>query len=159
MLLKGENLSFLLTLTKRAKNERTKRNFFKNTLPAASDHAGCCHGHGLGLHPPLLLSRSHAYPGNTEHRSAWPASPAEPSLRRRAAPAAAFPPGAFPASGASSGSHFQCRYHSPESNALYSDTSSGHKQLLHAQRHGSSPAHLLLLLQNDRFYKHRDISP
>ena len=63
-------MSFLLTLTKRAKNERTKRNFFKNTLPAASDHAGCCHGHGLGLHPPLLLSRSHAYPGNTEHRSA-----------------------------------------------------------------------------------------
>ena len=36
---------------------------------------------------------------------------------------------------------------------------SGHKQLLHAQRHGSSPAHLLLLLQSDRFYKHRDISP
>ena len=92
-------MSFLLTLTKRAKNERTKRIFFKNTLPAASDHAGCCHGHGLGLHPPLLLSRSHAYPGNTEHRSAWPASPAEPALRRRAAPAAAFPPGAFPASG------------------------------------------------------------
>ena len=105
----------------------------KNTLPAASDHAGCCHGHGLGLHPPLLLSRSHAYPGNTEHRSAWPASPAEPSLRRRAAPAAAFPPGAFPASGASSGSHFQCHCRSPESNAPYNDTSSGHRQLLHAQ--------------------------
>ncbi|RHO85160.1 hypothetical protein DW061_15310 [Ruminococcus sp. AF42-9BH] len=29
VLLKGENLSFLLTLTKRAKNRRFKRNFIK----------------------------------------------------------------------------------------------------------------------------------
>ena len=29
----------------------------KNTLPAASDHAGCCHGHGLDLH--LLLRQFH----------------------------------------------------------------------------------------------------
>ena len=42
----------------------------KNTLPAASDRAGCCHGHGLGLRPPLRRSRSHAYPGNTGHISA-----------------------------------------------------------------------------------------
>ena len=41
----------------------------------------------------------------------------------------------------------------------YSDTSSGHRQLLHAQRIGSFPAHLLLLLQSDHFCKHRDISP
>ena len=59
-------MSFLLTLTKRAKNRRFKRNFIKNILPAASDHAGYSHGHGLGLPPPLLLSRSHAYPGNAE---------------------------------------------------------------------------------------------
>ena len=32
----------------------------KNTLPAASDHAGCCHGHGLGLH--LLLRQFHLPP-------------------------------------------------------------------------------------------------
>ena len=127
-------------------------------LPAASDRAGCCHGHGLGLHLPLRRSHSRAYPGNTGHRSAWPVSPAEPSLRHRAAPAAAFPPEAFPVSGASSGSHFQCRCRSPGSNALYSDTSSGHRQLLHAQQLRSSPAHLLLPLQSDLFYKHRDIS-
>ena len=42
----------------------------KNTLPAASDHAGCCHGHGLDLHPPPRQFRSHAYPGNTGHRFA-----------------------------------------------------------------------------------------
>ena len=42
----------------------------KNTLPAASDHAGYCHEHGLGLHPPLRQSRLHASPGNTGHRSA-----------------------------------------------------------------------------------------
>ena len=131
----------------------------KNTLPAASDHAGCCHGHDLGLHPPLLLSRSHAYPDNTGHRSAWPASPAEPSQRHKAVPVAAFPPEAFPVSGASSESHFQCRCHSPGSSTPYSDTSSGHKQLPHAQRLGSSPAHLLLLLQSDRFYKLRDTDP
>ncbi|ERM51871.1 hypothetical protein C678_0153, partial [Clostridioides difficile F665] len=94
----GGKLVLLLTLTKRAKNERTKRNFFKNTLPAASDRAGCCHGHGLGLHPPLRRSHSHSYPGNTGHRSSWPASLAEPSQRHKAAPAAAFPPEAFPVS-------------------------------------------------------------
>ena len=59
VLLKEENLSFLLTLTKRAKNERTKRNFFKNTLPAASDRAGYYRGRGLGLH----LSLIHIYVG------------------------------------------------------------------------------------------------
>jgi energy-coupling factor transporter ATP-binding protein EcfA2 len=42
----------------------------KNTLPAASDRAGYCHEHGLGLHPPLRRSHSRAYPGNTGHRSA-----------------------------------------------------------------------------------------
>ena len=31
--------------------------------------------------------------------------------------------------------------------------------ILLAQRLGSSPAHLLLLLQSNRFYKHWDISP
>ena len=128
-------------------------------LPAVSDHAGYSHGHGLGLHPPLRQSRSRASPGNTGHRSARPASPAELSLRRRAAPATAFPPGTFPASGVLAESHSQCRCHNPESNAPCSDTSSGHRQPLHAQRHGSSPAHLLLLLQSDRFYKHRDTDP
>ena len=64
----------------------------KNTLLVASDHAGYYHGHGFGLRPPLWRSHSHAYPDNTGHRSAWPASPAVPSLRRRAALAAAFPP-------------------------------------------------------------------
>lgn len=111
-------MSFLLTLTKRARNERTKRNFFKNTLPAASDRAGYCHGHGLGLPPPLRRSHSRTYPGNTGHKSAWPASPAKPSQRHRAAPAAAFLPEAFPVSGALTGSHFQCRCHSSGSNAL-----------------------------------------
>ena len=67
----------------------------KNTLPAASDRAGCCHGHGLGLHPPAAAISLHAYPDNTGHRSAWPASLAEPSQRHRAAPAAAFPPKHF----------------------------------------------------------------
>ena len=68
VLLKGENLSFLLTLTKRAKNERTKRNFIKNILPAVSALAECCHGHGLGLHPLLRLSLLLSCPDNTWHK-------------------------------------------------------------------------------------------
>ena len=80
-------------------------------------------------------------------------------LFRLAAPAAAFPPEAFPVSGASSGSHFQCRCRSPGSSSPYSDTSSGHRRPLHAQRLGSSPAHLQLLLPSNHFCKHRDISP
>ena len=125
----------------------------------SQDNKACCPGHGLGLHPLLRRSLLLSYPDNTGHKSAWPVSPAEPLLRCRVVPAAVFPPGTFPASGASSGPHFQCRCRCPESNAPYSDTFSGHRQLLHARWHGSPPAHLLLLLQSDHFCKHRDISP
>ena len=55
--MKEENLSFLLTLTKKAKNRRIKWNFIKNILQAALIHGGYCLGHGLGLH--LLLRQFH----------------------------------------------------------------------------------------------------
>ena len=57
VLMKEENLSFLLTLTKKAKNRRIKWNFIKNILQAALIHGGYCLGHGLGLH--LLLRQFH----------------------------------------------------------------------------------------------------
>ena len=38
--MKEENLSFLLTLTKKAKNRRIKRNFIKNIFRAALSRAG-----------------------------------------------------------------------------------------------------------------------
>ena len=57
VLMKEENLSFLLTLTKKAKNRRIKWNFIKNIFQAALIHGGYCLGHGLGLH--LLLRQFH----------------------------------------------------------------------------------------------------
>ena len=101
------------------------------------------------------MSRSHSrtYPGNTGHRSAWSASPADPSLRRRSAPAAAFPPETFPVSGASSRLHSQYRCRSLGNSSLYIDTSFGHRRFLHAQWLGASPVPLLLLLQSELGYK------
>ena len=61
-------MSFLLTLTKKAKNRRIKRNFIKNIFRAALSRAGYCLGHGLGLH--LLPRQFHlpSFPGNVTGR-------------------------------------------------------------------------------------------
>ena len=63
----------------------------KNTLPATSDHAGCCHGHGLDLH--LLLRQFHlpSFPDSIGHKFALPVSPAASSQRHRPAPETVFP--------------------------------------------------------------------
>ena len=106
----------------------------KNTLPAASDHAGCCHGHGLDLHLLLRQFRLPPFPDSIGHKCALPVSPAASSQQHRPAPETVFPPKPSPVFAASTAPHFQCRCHSPGSNAPYSDTSSGHRQLLHAQQ-------------------------
>ena len=85
-------MSFLLTLTKKAKNRRIKRNSIKNIFRAALSRAGYCLGHGLGLH--LLLRQFHlpSFPDSIGHKFALPVSPAASSQRHRPAPETVFPP-------------------------------------------------------------------
>ena len=105
----------------------------KNTLPAASDHAGCCHGHGLDLH--LLLRQFHlpSFPDSIGHKFALPASPAASSQRHRPAPETVFPPEPSPVFAASTAPHFQCHSRNPENTVLYNDTSFAHTQPPHVQ--------------------------
>ena len=130
---KEENLSFLLTLTKKAKNRRIKRNFIKNIFRAALSRAGYCLGHGLGLH--LLPRQFHlpSFPGNIGHKSSLPVFPVNSSQQNRPAPEAVFPPESSPVFSASAAPHFQCHSRNPENTVLYNDTSFAHTQPPHVQ--------------------------
>ena len=114
-------MSFLLTLTKKAKNRRIKRNFIKNIFRAALSRAGYCLGHGLGLH--LLPRQFHlpSFPGNIGHKSSLPVFPVNSSQQNRPAPEAVFPPEASPVFSASTAPHFQCHSRNPENTVLYND--------------------------------------
>ena len=107
-------MSFLLTLTKKAKNRRIKRNFIKNIFRAALSRAGYCLGHGLGLH--LLPRQFHlpSFPGNIGHKSSLPVFPVNSSQQHRPAPEAVFPPEASPVFSASTAPHFQCHSRNSE---------------------------------------------
>ena len=107
-------MSFLLTLTKKAKNRRIKRNFIKNIFRAALSRAGYCLGHGLGLH--LLPRQFHlpSFPGNIGHKSSLPVFPVNSSQQNRPAPEAVFPPESSPVFSASTAPHFQCHSRNPE---------------------------------------------
>ena len=106
--MKEENLSFLLTLTKKAKNRRIKWNFIKNISQAVLSHVGYCRGHGLGLH--LLLRQFHlpSFPDSIGHKSSLPVSPAASSQRHRPAPETVFPAEPSPAFAASTGKANLC---------------------------------------------------
>ena len=123
-------MSFLLTLTKKAKNRRIKRNFIKNIFRAALSRAGYCLGHGLGLH--LLPRQFHlpSFPGNIGHKSSLPVFPVNSSQQNRPAPEAVFPPEASPVFSASTAPHFQAtselwQYYSFDSRHVVSVGESG----------------------------------